>query len=579
MSEENLSGLQCDQPSVQPDIISQLGTRFYVILPEYFKGLLLFSGFDDLYSLSKIADNEIENFVRGDFFEIGTVEEVQKVPNEEETSKDSIAVNAEQKVQKIAEKYIKNLSKTCVSNELKDTLLKWSRDIHVEYRNESSVKIFCPTKSCWAIPTVTTGLTELSLKWILSNFNRHLKCKHFTESEKKPQKHLQTRIQSRGRSLYEIFHANMSNSFPSLATLYRQLDENPTIMNGTVGIETLKTYLLKRNLPVYIFVSEDQTDIVRRVQYNPKTNKMRGFAPPLSNKTGLPDITKFVVTCVQDIEAAFKNEQICWKLCLKMMELFVQEAKKNGITVEGFSTDGDPRCLKGMKLIHSYHQLLNQIIAILSNADKMNVRAIDKISSNEVIKLIHDMLESNATIQYLQITRNMIDAFLNKSSSITDRIYKIWYSTFFLRIWRSWPTMQNLSLRKNFVTLNTYTCIELNAHGLLLMIEKCRRSVNNNGIVKFPRKEEGRFGLSSFSGANTFPTTEYLLNLMKMAEFSAIVDAGNFVMLGNFINLQILMNVSEVTFLHEYSDTDDENTTQANSIELKFKTTYLFFHP
>ncbi|KAF5285344.1 hypothetical protein FQA39_LY04443 [Lamprigera yunnana] len=51
-----------------------------------------------------------------------------------------------------------------------------------------------------------------------------------------------------------------------------------------------------------------------------------------------------------------------------------------------------------------------------------------------------------------------------------------------------------------------------------------------------------------------------------MAKSSAIADAGNFGMLGNFINLQILMNVSDMTFLHEYSDTD-ENTTQANSIE------------
>ncbi|KAK4880979.1 hypothetical protein RN001_004298 [Aquatica leii] len=79
----------------------------------------------------------------------------------------------------------------------------------------------------------------------------------------------------------------------------------------------------------------------------------------------------------------------------------------------------------------------------LDNADKMNFRAIDKISSNEVIKLLHGIPESDATIQYLQITRNIIDAFLNKSSSIADRIYKIWYSTFFLRIWRSWLTCKN----------------------------------------------------------------------------------------------------------------------------------------
>ncbi|KAF5285345.1 hypothetical protein FQA39_LY04444 [Lamprigera yunnana] len=150
----------------------------------------------------------------------------------------------------------------------------------------------------------------------------------------------------------------MSNAFPSLATLYRQLDENPTIVNGTVRIETLKTYLLKRNLPLHIFLGEDQTAIMRRVQYDHKTNKMIGFALPSFNKTGLPDITKFIVTCVQNIEDAFKNEEICGNVnnkfkaedVLRRWNYLHQEAKKIVITIERFSTNGDSRCLIGMKI-------------------------------------------------------------------------------------------------------------------------------------------------------------------------------------------------------------------------------------
>ncbi|KAF5304707.1 hypothetical protein FQA39_LY09484 [Lamprigera yunnana] len=222
---------------------------------------------------------------------------------------------------------------------------------------------------------------------------------------------------------------------------------------------------------------------------------MIGFSPPLSNNTGLPDITKFVVTCVQDIDA-FKNEEICKNVLIVMAQplakghpafsllLFAsnnkfkakdvlrrwnylyQEAKKIGITIEGFSTDGDPKCLKGMKInsqlpstfeskyspyfhmrfdldkpvymqdtVHICTKLKTRLtnpnvtmimgnfnVSIihlqnltakvtkdkhllcngdLDNADKMNFRAIDKISSNEVIKLFHDISESNATIQYL----------------------------------------------------------------------------------------------------------------------------------------------------------------------------------
>ncbi|KAF5281746.1 hypothetical protein FQA39_LY17704 [Lamprigera yunnana] len=433
---------------------------------------------------------------------------------------------------------------------LKDKLLKWSRDIHVEYRNESSVKIFCPAKPCRIITNVITDLTKSGLKWILSNFNRHFKSKHFTESEKKPQKHLQTRIQSSMLSFIsnnqpdsvkqysntpsssrmsvikaksstyqnkesinvisfldedsELTLTNYGNTSPlksnsSISTensqaiskwkvhrysrqsrpqrkLERLFQSEQTtitsfykILEGINKVIDLNSEITEkpsesinsenRNLPLHIIVSEDQTAIVRRVQYDPKTNKIIGFAPPLSNNTGLPDITKFVVTWAQDIEDAFKNEEICGNVLVVMAQplaeehpafsllLFAsnnkfkaedvlrrwnylyQEAKKIGITIEEFSTDDDPRCLKGLKI--------------------------------------------------------------------------------------------NLQLPSTYL----------------------------------------------LSRANTFSTMEYLFNLMKMAESSAIADAGNFGMLGNFINLHILMNVFEMTFLHEYSDTDDQNTAQANSIE------------
>lgn len=101
------------------------------------------------------------------------------------------------------------------------------------------------------------------------------------------------------------------------------------------------------------------------------------------------------------------------------------------------------------------------------------------MSSVDVINLLPSVPQSDGTCQYLQITRNIIDSFLNKSILIDDIIYKLWYSVLFLRIWRLWIQQQNLSLLKNFIILNTYTCIELNAHGLLLMLEKCRRNDTN----------------------------------------------------------------------------------------------------
>lgn len=104
----------------------------------------------------------------------------------------------------------------------------------------------------------------------------------------------------------------------------------------------------------------------------------------------------------------------------------------------------------------------------------MNYEAIRKISSKNVINLCNEIPKADATKQFLILTNHMIEAFLTKSTSISDRIYYVWHSLFFIRIWRQWLKKNKYSIEKNCITSNTYTCIELNAHGLLLMLEKCR---------------------------------------------------------------------------------------------------------
>lgn len=111
----------------------------------------------------------------------------------------------------------------------------------------------------------------------------------------------------------------------------------------------------------------------------------------------------------------------------------------------------------------------------------MNFDAINKLCSQKVIDLLKEIPDSEATRQYLILTRCILDAFLDKDLSTLKRVYNIRYSTFFLRLWRQWLKTQEYSIEKNFITLNTYTCIELNAHGLILLIDKCRE--NNSQLL------------------------------------------------------------------------------------------------
>lgn len=114
----------------------------------------------------------------------------------------------------------------------------------------------------------------------------------------------------------------------------------------------------------------------------------------------------------------------------------------------------------------------------------MNFEAIDKLTATSVTSLLTDD-ESKATQRLLIITRYILDAFLEKSLCIKQRIYFLWYANFFFRLWRSWiRDQEHWTLTKHWMTLNTYTCIELNAHALLVMIEKCR--TNNNPEILLP---------------------------------------------------------------------------------------------
>ncbi|XP_050503352.1 uncharacterized protein LOC126882436 [Diabrotica virgifera virgifera] len=115
---------------------------------------------------------------------------------------------------------------------------------------------------------------------------------------------------SAGRMSYEILHSNLKNILPSVTTIHRQLEEMNNILEGEVRIEDLKLYLQKRNYPPIIFISEDQTALIKKVQYDSASNQMVGFVAPLQEQTRFPRINKFPVDSVSDIENAFKNKTL-----------------------------------------------------------------------------------------------------------------------------------------------------------------------------------------------------------------------------------------------------------------------------
>lgn len=72
------------------------------------------------------------------------------------------------------------------------------------------------------------------------------------------------------------------------------------------------------------------------------------------------------------------------------------------------------------------------------------------------------------TVKFLEIMRAVYDSFSDYELSPLERVSKMWYAVFLLRIWRKFVEGQtHLTLKDNFLTHYSYVCIEINAHSLI----------------------------------------------------------------------------------------------------------------
>ncbi|CAH1107143.1 unnamed protein product [Psylliodes chrysocephalus] len=96
--------------------------------------------------------------------------------------------------------------------------------------------------------------------------------------------------------------------------------------------------------------------------------------------------------------------------------------------------------------------------------DKMNYKSAEKMFSEMVQNLLKTQPDALGTVKYLNLMNKIKVAFLDKNVLI----YCMWNVVFFLRIWRRWIISdENLSLSNNFITLNSYLCVELNIYVII----------------------------------------------------------------------------------------------------------------
>ncbi|KAJ1528140.1 hypothetical protein ONE63_008054 [Megalurothrips usitatus] len=122
-----------------------------------------------------------------------------------------------------------------------------------------------------------------------------------------------------------------------------------------------------------------------------------------------------------------------------------------------------------------HHGLTNSDI---NGADKMNFLAALKITSDRVLKIVREQPDADGTEMLLQMTRDVLESFLSPEPTPEERIYLLWRSVFFLRLWRQWLLAEKIGLKDHFITYATYICIELNAHALIKLSRQLRDAGN-----------------------------------------------------------------------------------------------------
>lgn len=115
------------------------------------------------------------------------------------------------------------------------------------------------------------------------------------------------------------------------------------------------------------------------------------------------------------------------------------------------------------------HQLTE---SVLNPADRQNFGSAERMCHTRVIEILNRSVEgSEGTALFLKMMRDIMDAFIEPNLEPLERIRCMWFPNFMFRIWRKYIEKHDkYTLKDNFLSLNCYNCIELNAHSMVQLM-------------------------------------------------------------------------------------------------------------
>lgn len=131
-----------------------------------------------------------------------------------------------------------------------------------------------------------------------------------------------------GRQFYEIVQQNLP--LPSLSSISSYMKtELPTPIEANLRIKELSEFLDKNKLKRCVWISEDATKIVEKLEYDISSNQIIGFVLPINNDTGFPVPHAFPANSALDIFNMFQNQQYSTFVNVIIAQTFTANSSEN----------------------------------------------------------------------------------------------------------------------------------------------------------------------------------------------------------------------------------------------------------
>lgn len=187
--------------------------------------------------------------------------------------------------------------------------------------------------------------------------------------------------------------------------------------------------------------------------------------------------------------------------------------------------------------------------------DRQNFDSFVKVSSDRILDALKMyVVDSEGTVTYLKISRDITEAFTKLDLSPLERVYKIWHALYFFRAWKKWILYQKCSVSQlrayeNFISENAFTCLELNAYGLLHLITKFRTSEQSHlFLVALFNSQHCERTFRSFRSMTTANWTKINFKLLELLHMASRIELQNeiaYFRLKNLVKLPRIHNQLE----------------------------------